>query len=1080
LHHIVSDLWSLAVLIHEIGILYPSELRDEPASLPPLELQYSDYVRWQEEMLRSDKGEWHWSYWQKQLAGELPSLNLPLDHPRKPLQSYQGASESFILDSHLTKRLKSLGQDNEATLYMTLLAAFQALLHRYTNQSELIVGAPTLGRSRKEFAGLVGYFVNPLPLRLRLPARHTFKSLLRDVRDVVLEALEHQDFPFATLVERLRPQRDPSRSPLFQVAFVFQKTPLPEGEMLAAFATDVAGLRLKLGGLELESVAFEQRIAQFDLTLMVAENDGVLTGSLEYNTDLFEAPTIRRLAQHFEELLRSIAADPGGNIFTLPLLTAAEQHQLLREWNDTAAAYPREQCIHDLFEEQVGRTPNAPGVTWAETTISYADLNARANQLAHYLRALGIGPEMRVAVLMERSIDLVVGLLAILKAGGVYVPLDAQYPHDRLRYLLADAQAELVLTERRWTDLLSDVTAPLVQIDERREEIARQSSENPRRNVSAQNLAYIIYTSGSTGEPKGVAIQHQSATIMLHWARDVFTAPQLAGVLASTSICFDLSVFELFAPLSWGGKVILADNALQLPYLPAAEEVTLINTVPSAMTELNRTGGVPSSVITVNLAGEALKNTLVQQIYQRDSISAVFNLYGPSEDTTYSTYARMRKGFAESPAIGRPVANTQAYILDDAGQLVPSGVSGELYLGGDGLARGYLNRPGLTAEKFVPDPFSTVPGARLYRTGDLVRYLPNGELDYLGRLDHQIKLRGFRIELGEIETVLMQHEDVREAVVVVRSLERSNDGPAADSKHLVAYVVGKNKTRPSADQIRRYLQTKLPNFMLPSVFVMLDEMPLTPNGKVDRRALPAPDSNRPELERNYVAPRLPVEEKLADIWKIVLGVERVGVHDNFFELGGDSILSLQVVARARQSGLLVSPRDLLQHQTVAELAALAVVHNQESQPVGGELVTGAVPLTPIQHWFFEQQPIDPHHFNQSVTLRARQPLDFDLLQRAFAHLIAHHDALRLRFEARENTWRQVNAGSDGHQVVDRIDVSQLADDLQELVFRSERAAAHARLNLAEGPLIKVILFDAGLAKQSRVVIILQHFGVDAV
>ncbi|HEU4834422.1 MAG TPA: amino acid adenylation domain-containing protein [Pyrinomonadaceae bacterium] len=1074
LHHIVSDLWSLAVLIHEIGILYPSELVAEPVQLPALDLQYSDYVRWQEDMLRSDKGERHWSYWQKQLAGELPSLNLPLDHPRKPLQSYEGASESFTLDAELTKRLKSLGQENESTLYMTLLAAFQVLLHRYTNQAELIVGAPTLGRSRKEFGGLVGYFVNPLPLRLTLPANHTFESLLGEVRRVVLEALEHQDFPFATLVERLRPERDPSRSPLFQVAFVFQKTPFPEGEMLSAFATDAAGLRIKLGGLELESVALEQRIAQFDLTLMVAENDGALTGSFEYNTDLFEAATIKRLAQHFEVLLRSIAAGASRNIFALPLLTAAEQHQLLTEWNDTAAAYPPGQCMHDLFEDQVRRTPDAPAVTIGETTISYAGLNAKANQLGHYLRALGIGPEMRVAVLMNRSIELVAGLLGILKAGGVYVPLDAQYPHDRLRYLLADAQAQLVLTERRWADLLSGVTTPLVQVDERLEEIARQSVENPRRNVEAQNLAYIIYTSGSTGNPKGVAIQHESATTMLHWAHDVFSAQQLAGVLASTSICFDLSVFELFAPLSCGGKVILADNALQLPYLPAAEEVTLINTVPSAMTELNRIGGVPSSVITVNLAGEALKNALVQEVYERENISAVFNLYGPSEDTTYSTYARMRKGSDESPAIGRPVANTQAYIVDDNMQLVPAGVSGELYLGGEGLARGYLNRPELTAEKFVPNPFSTVPGARLYRTGDLVRYLPNSELDYLGRLDHQIKLRGFRIELGEIETILMQHENVREAVVMVRSHE------ADTGKQLVAYVVAKNKPEPSVNELRRYLQTKLPSFMLPAVFVMLDEMPLTPNGKVDRRALPAPDGHRPELERNYVPPRLPVEEKLADIWKVVLGVERVGVNDNFFELGGDSILSLQVVAKARQSGLLVSPQDLLQHQTIAELSALAVAHNAESQPVADDLVTGPVPLTPIQHWFFEEQTIDPHHFNQSVTLRVRQALDLDLLQQAFVHLITHHDALRLRFEVDGNTWRQINARHEPHQVVSCIDVSQLENGVQEIVFKSERSLAHAALNLSEGPLIKVILFDAGPAKQSRLLVIIHHLVVDAV
>jgi len=561
------------------------------------------------------------------------------------------------------------------------------------------------------------------------------------------------------------------------------------------------------------------------------------------------------------------------------------------------------------------RTPGAVAVVFEGERLTYAELNRRANQLAHCLQKLGVGPEVLVGICVERSLETVVGLLGILKAGGAYVPLDPVYPEERLAFMLEDAQVPVLLTQQRLVEGLPEHEASVVCLDMDCEAIAGESEDNLASGVIADNLAYVIYTSGSTGRPKGVAIAHRSTVALLHWAEEVFRAEDLAAVLASTSICFDLSVFELFVPLSRGGKVILTENALQLPNLPAAEEVTLINTVPSAITELLRAGGdLPASVRTVNLAGEVLRTQLVQRIYQQDTIQRVFDLYGPSEDTTYSTFA-LRS--ASGPyTIGRPIANTQVYLLDANLRPVPVGVPGELHIGGAGLARGYLNRPELTAESFIPNPFSYGSGARLCKTGDLARYLPDGNIEFLGRIDHQVKIRGFRIELGEIEAVLGQHPDVRETAVLARE-----DKPG--DKRLVAYVVPRDVQVPAIIELRRFLKEKLPDYMVPSAFVPLDALPLTPNGKVDRRALPVPDMARPEQEEAYVAPRTPAQEVLAGIWAEVLKLEQVGIHDDFFDLGGHSLLATQVISRVRDTfQLRLSLRNFFDGPTVADLAEI--------------------------------------------------------------------------------------------------------------------------------------------------------------
>jgi amino acid adenylation domain-containing protein/non-ribosomal peptide synthase protein (TIGR01720 family) len=752
------------------------------------------------------------------------------------------------------------------------------------------------------------------------------------------------------------------------------------------------------------------------------------------------------------------------------MLTATERQQLLVEWNHTQVDYPKDVCIHQLFEAQVEQTPDAVAVVFENQRLTYGELNRKANCLAHYLRALRVGPDTLVGICVERSVEMVVGLLGILKAGGAYVPLDPAYPQPRLGFMLEDTQASVLLTQQHLLEKLPKHQAHVVCLDTSWQIIAKESENNPASIGTPDHLAYVIYTSVSTGRPKGVAIEHHSTVALLDWARKVFTTEDLAGVLASTSICFDLSVFELFVTLSCGGKVILAENALHLPTLSAAKEVTLINTVPSAIAELLRVNGIPSSVRTVNLAGEPLQNKLVQQLYQQHTVQQVFNLYGPSEDTTYSTFALVKKGDS-IVTIGRPVANTQIYLLDRYLQPVPVGVPGELYIGGEGLARGYLNRPELTREKFIPNPFSEVPGARLYKTGDLARYSLNGEIEYLGRSDEQVKLRGFRIELGEIEAVLSQHPSVQQSLVILRE-----DVPG--NKRLVAYVVVKETPAATIPQMQQFLQQRLPEYMVPTAIMLLEALPLTPNGKIDRRALPVPNTVRAEGSEGFVAPRIPVEELLAQIWAEVLGVEVVGIHDNFFELGGDSILSIQMVARANQAGLSLTAKQLFQHQTIASLST--VVGSSLGYQAQQGLVTGEVILTPIQRWFFEQKLPQAHHWNQSMLLSVRQAMDFTLLQQAVAQLLVHHDALRLRFVDSASGWQQLNALADEVLPCTRVDLSALSQSEQATAIEEKAAQVQASLNLESGPLMRVVLFELGTQQKQCLLWVIHHLAVDGV
>jgi amino acid adenylation domain-containing protein len=898
-HHIVSDGWSVGVMLHELAALYKAYSGGGASPLADLPIQYADFAIWQRGWLAGDALAAELSFWKEKLGGELSPLQLPTDRPRPAVQTYRGASQSLELSRTLTGALKALGRAERATLFMMLAAALNALLYRYTGQNDIVIGTPVASRNHVELEKLIGFFVNTLVLRTDLEGDPSFFELIERVRKESLLAFSHQDAPFEKIVEALQPERMLSQSPIFQVAFILQNTPVQE---------------LKMEDLTLTRWELESNTAKFDLTFSMEEVGDRLVGSVEYNTDLFDHSTIGRMIGHFQVLLEGIVESPESRLSELPLLTEAEQHQLLREWNDTTRGYCQGLCVHELFEAQVERTPDAAAVVFGNERVSYRELNERANRLASYLRGRGVGPEICVGLCLERSPAMVTAMLGVLKAGGAYVPLDPAYPKERLTYMLEDSQAAVLLTERRLLDRFELSLATPVCVDAEQEKIADERAENLTGGAVAQNLAYVIYTSGSTGKPKGVAIEHRSTVTMLRWAGEVLPHENYAGVLASTSICFDLSVYELFVPLSVGGTVILAENALQLPALPAAEEVTLINTVPSAMAELVRINGVPGSVRVVNLAGEPLQGTLVERVYGLATVEQVFNLYGPSEDTTYSTYTAIERRAAHSPTIGRPVSDTQVYLLDRHLRPVPVGVTGELYLAGAGLARCYFNRPGQTAERFISNPFSGEPGARMYRTGDLARYLPDGQIDFLGRGDRQIKLRGFRIELGEIEESLYKHPDVRDAVVVVYA-------DASRNQRLVAYVVTREDRCPDAGQLRGFIKQSLPDYMVPASFVFLDAMPLTPNRKVNRHALPAPDVTRTETKEALTTARTPTEEALAAIWSEILGIGRIGVDENFFELGGHSLLATQVISRVQEVlGAELPVLSLFESPTIASLA----------------------------------------------------------------------------------------------------------------------------------------------------------------
>ncbi len=906
-HHIAADGWSMGILFDELAALYGAFRRGEGSPLPELAVQYADYTVWQQSCLQGARLGRHLEYWTQRLRDAPAVLELPSDFPRPAVQTQHGARECAPLAQELVVGLEQLGRREGTTLFMTLLAAFKVLMLRYSGQEDVVVGSPIAGRNRLELETLIGCFVNTLALRTDLSGNPTFRDLLGRVRETTLGAYTHQDLPFERLVQELHPKRDPSRAPVFQVMFALQQGP----------AT------LRLEGLDTRTLEPDNPTAKFDLTFSVVAGEEAAKTSIEYNTDIFRSATIRRMLGHWTPLLEGIAADSSRRVMELPLLSEDERLRLLVEWNDTKAEYPQDCCVHQLFEAQVQRTPEADALVLEDRRLTYGELNERANRLAHHLRELAVGPDELVPVCMDRSFDMVVALLGVLKAGAAYVPLDPSYPQDRLSFMLRDTNARVVVSRQTLSPILPQLTARLVCLDADADAIRVCSGLNPGWPLSARNLAYVLYTSGSTGRPKGVAVEHRNSVAFITWAQRFFSASELAGVLASTSICFDLSVFEIFVPLSCGGKAILAENAMSLPWLPAANDVTLVNLVPSALAYLLDVGAVPSSVRTINSGGEVLSQSVARRLYHETHAERVFDLYGPTEATTYSSCALRTPGGAQT--IGRPISNTRLYILDGQMQPAPTGVPGEIYIGGSGITRGYLHRPELTAERFVCDPFTDSVGARMYRTGDLGRYLPDGAIEFLGRRDQQVKIRGFRIELGEIDALLRQHPRLRDAVVVDRE-HKSGD------RRLVACVVPQPGQAPCQSDLRRYLQDRLPGYMVPSTFEFLARIPLTSNGKVNRSALAAL-SARQETQEPHITPRGAMEELLSGIWREVLDLEKVSVDDSFFDLGGHSLLMMQLVAKMSAAlNRKLPARLLLSHPTIASLAEVLSVGDAADAP----------------------------------------------------------------------------------------------------------------------------------------------------
>ncbi|MDJ0901106.1 MAG: amino acid adenylation domain-containing protein [Xenococcus sp. MO_188.B8] len=1001
MHHIIFDGWSMGVLLGELATVYEAFCTGKPSPLPELPIQYADFAHWQQQRLQGNLLASELEYWKKQLAGDLPVLELPTDRPRTAVQTNKGARQGLLLPKNLSESLKDLSRTEGVTLFMTLLAAFGILLHRYTGQEDIIVGSPIGGRDRIETENLIGFFINTLVLRTQLDGNPTFKELLARVKEVATGAIAHQEIPLEKLVEELQPERDLIHTPLFQV--LFQLRNIPQAA-------------LELQSLKFQEFQLDRGIAAFDLTLDIVEEPAGLSCVFAYKTDLFDAATITQMAGHFQTLLSAIVENPQQRVGELPLLTPAEKHQLLVEWNDTKSEYPSDKCIHQLFEEQVEKTPDAVAVVFEDKQLTYRELNARANQLARYLRSLGVKPEVLVGICLERSLEMVVGLLAILKAGGAYVPIAPALPTERIAYMLENSQARVLLTQQDLFEWLPKLKTQVVYLDSQKETIAQENSQNLTSGLTASNLVYVTYTSGSTGAPKGVQIEHRSMVNFLSSISFKLGITPNDTLLSVTTISFDISVLEIFGPLTVGARLVLvsrevASDGTQLLKALKESTATVMQGTPVTWRLLLAAGWVHSERLKILCGGETWSPELANQLLERGS--GLWNLYGPTETTIWSSTFKV-ESIEGSISIGRPIANTEFYILDAHHQPVPIGVPGELFIGGDGLARGYLNRPELTQEKFIPNPFdkskvksqkrrnpASAKDARerpprqsklLYKTGDLARYLPDGNIECLGRIDSQVKIRGFRIELGEIESVLSSHPQIQQAVVIARE-----DVPR--DKRLVAYIVSSDKSITSS-QLRQFLKQKLPEYMVPSAFILLENLPLTPNGKVDRRALPIPEV---ELirEGEYVAPHTATEEIIANLFAGVLKIENVGIHDNFFELGGHSLLATQLVSRLRKTLSVKLPlRSLFEAPTVGQLAEqINTATRGNIAPIRPVSRDKNLPLSFAQQrlWFLDQLEGKSPAYNMPMALRLMGKLNVAALEQALAEIIQRHETLRTKF-----------------------------------------------------------------------------------
>ncbi|ARU60826.1 hypothetical protein CBW65_06755 [Tumebacillus avium] len=1034
MHHIISDGMSIDILVQEFTRLYAGE------KLPPLPVQYKDFSAWQNEAMRSGTGQRQEEFWLERFSGEIPVLNLPTDNPRPTVQNFAGHAFTFAVGRELTELIKKQVAESGTTLYMFLLAAYQLLLAKYSGQEDIVVASPIAGRSHADVQGIIGMFVNTLAMRNQPVPQLSWRDYLAEVRDRALQAYEHQDYPLEELIDKLQIKRDLSRNPLFDTMFVLHNLDIKE---------------LAVESLKIEPYPFEGETTKFELTVLAMEAEGGLQVEFEYSTKLFAESTMRRMSGHFLHLLQTIVEHPDRRLGELTMLPEAEQQQILHDFNQSGLAVEAGGSIHSQFERNAAADPDKTALVFGDLSLSYGELNTRANQAARALRQKGVGQGSRVGLIMERSPEMIIGMLAALKAGGAYVPIDPEYPLDRIEYLLQDCQPDAVLTQSHLADRLQAVlSGELLLLDDA--DLYNGAGENLPPLCTEEDLAYLIYTSGSTGLPKGVMIEHRTVNNLIAAYQAAYGLSAEHTILAQSSISFDASVIETVLALAIGMRIVVTneaehrDPALLLDLI-GRQGIDVLHATPSRMQMLTADTvhrGVLSRLQIVLLGGEALPQHLVHEL-RGLTAARLFNAYGPTEATVCSTMKEVTHD--DAVTIGRPIGNYRAYIVDGQDNLQPVGVVGELCIAGPVLARGYWNRPELTVEKFVRDPFAS--SGRMYRTGDLAKWLPNGEIQYIGRIDHQVKIRGYRIEMGEIETQLLQIDGVTQAAVI----DLTDDQGA---NYLCAYVVGNREFTVS--ELREALAAKLAAYQIPAHFVQLAELPLTPNGKVHRSELPMPDGSM-SLGVEYLPPTDELEAILALIWQEVLGAEQVGIKDNFFELGGDSIKAIQVSARLHEHRLKLNMPDLFQYPTIETLRPRL---QMQDRAIDQGPVAGIVPLTPAQHWFFSQKLTNAHHWNQAVMLHRPDGFDADIVQMVFAKMLEHHDALRLVFTTQGDGVVQINQGLD--QAAVELEAFELAD--------ADRL--QSSFDLQRGPLLKL-----GLARTDEgdhLLIILHHLIVDGV
>ena len=1063
-HHIVSDAWSTGILFRELGALYNAFAAGKGSPFPPLPIQYADFAEWQRNWLRGEVLEEQLGYWRKQLDGVRGILELPADHPRPAVPTAGGAHRSLSLSPALSEQLAELSKREGATLFMTLLAAFKTLLYRYTDEQDIVVGSPIAGRNRVETEALIGFFINTLALRTNLSGSATFRELLSRVKETAVGAYAHQDLPFEKLVEELQPERALNRNPFFQIMFQFQ---------------NAARVPLALDGLTSSQLDVATGTSKFDLMLAAAEEGAALTLVMEYSTDLFAGETIERLLQQLSTLLAGIVANPNERISRLPLLSEDQRSQVLNDWNTTQAEFPDDRCIHQLFADQVERAPSAVAVLIGSDRVTFGELNARANQLAHRLQSLGVGPESRVAICLERSLEMIVGLLGILKAGAAYVPLEPAFPTERLSFILEDSQAQLLLTQQYLLPSLPASSTRVLTLDGDQPAIAGEPTENPRNTATSENAAHVIYTSGSTGKPKGVVSAHRASVNRFAWMWRAYPFASDEICCQKTSLSFVDSIWEIFGPLLKGVPLVIIPNELLMDpkrfvQSLADNQVTRLVLVPSLLRViLESTENLAQRLAFLRYcvcSGESLPVELATEFRKQLPAAKLINLYGSSEVAADVTCYEVESSEpAGSVPIGKPIANTRVLVLDQHFQPTPVGVPGEIFIGGAGVARGYLNRPDLTAERFIPDPAGE-PGARLFRTGDLGRYLPDGNIEYRGRRDHQVKIRGFRIELGEIETTLATHPQVREAVVIALADQRGE-------KYLVAYIVAPDN-RPAAFQLRAHLRDQLPDYMIPASLVMLDSLPLTASGKVDRLALPKLEVSPLAASEAFRAPRNPTEDLLADIWATTLNCDRVGIDDDFFSLGGHSLLLVRIASHIHEVFALELPlRVLFEAPTVAGMAHQIEAARREGAaaaelPIVAIPRAGSLPLSFAQErlWFFDQLEPGSAAYNIPRALRLRGPLDVAALQSSLNAVVARHEVLRSRFLTNNGQPVLSIAGSEWLDLpqLDLRPASEGEQKVRELIKEETERA----FDLASGPLLRVAL--ARLDDEDHLLVLTMH------